>query len=75
MNRTQAAAFRLARCPTCGLLGAPSAGRLCRRCGNALHLRKPDSLQRTWALLIAAYVCRGALNFDQSCAMNNDQGT
>ena len=21
------------------------------------------------------YVCRGALNFDQSCALNNDQGT
>ena len=28
----------------------------CRRCGAALHLRKPDSLARTWALLIAAYI-------------------
>jgi paraquat-inducible protein A len=28
----------------------------CRRCGSALHLRKPDSIARTWALLIAAYI-------------------
>jgi len=28
----------------------------CRRCGAALHLRKPDSVARTWALLIAAYI-------------------
>ena len=29
---------------------------LCPRCGAALHSRKPDSLQRTWALLIASLV-------------------
>jgi len=29
---------------------------LCPRCGAALHERKPDSLQRTWALLIASIV-------------------
>lgn len=28
----------------------------CRRCGAALHLRKPNSIARTWAFLIAAYV-------------------
>jgi paraquat-inducible protein A len=28
----------------------------CRRCGAALHLRKPGSIARTWALLIAAYI-------------------
>jgi paraquat-inducible protein A len=28
----------------------------CPRCGAALHLRKPDSLGRTWALLIASYI-------------------
>jgi len=28
----------------------------CRRCGAALHLRKPDSVARTWAFLIAAYI-------------------
>ena len=27
---------------------------LCPRCGAALHERKPDSLQRTWALLLAS---------------------
>jgi len=33
-------------------------GRLrCPRCGESLHKRKPDSLQRTWALVIAAIVC------------------
>jgi paraquat-inducible protein A len=56
MNVTQAAAMHLACCPTCGQLGSPATGRYCRRCGTALHLRKPNSIQRTWALLIAAYV-------------------
>jgi paraquat-inducible protein A len=28
----------------------------CRRCGTALHLRKPNSIARTWAFLIAAYI-------------------
>ncbi|MCB1904992.1 MAG: paraquat-inducible protein A [Gammaproteobacteria bacterium] len=31
--------------------------RYCPRCGERLHQRKPDSLQRTWALVIAAMVC------------------
>jgi paraquat-inducible protein A len=56
MNGTRAAAIGKAVCPTCGLLGSPAADRACRRCGTALHFRKPNSLQRTWALLIAAYV-------------------
>jgi paraquat-inducible protein A len=28
----------------------------CRRCGSSLHRRKPDSIARTWALVIAAAV-------------------
>jgi paraquat-inducible protein A len=28
----------------------------CHRCGTALHLRKPNSIARTWAFLIAAYI-------------------
>ena len=28
----------------------------CPRCGAALHFRKPDSLARTWALVIAAII-------------------
>jgi len=29
----------------------------CPRCGERLHRRKPHSIQRTWALVIAAVVC------------------
>ena len=56
MTLTQAASIGKAICPTCGLLGSPAEDPACRRCGTALHFRKPDSLHRTWALLIAAYV-------------------
>src|SRR5690242_15868027 len=28
----------------------------CGRCGARLHMRRPDSLNRTWALLIAACI-------------------
>ncbi|MDB5767521.1 MAG: pqiA2 [Collimonas fungivorans] len=28
----------------------------CQRCGTALHLRKPDSIRRSWAFLIAACI-------------------
>jgi len=46
-------------CHACGLVHrAPGAGHdlRCARCGAALHLRKPNSIARSWALLIAAYV-------------------
>jgi paraquat-inducible protein A len=51
-----------ARCHDCGMLsrlsrGAHGHGIHCPRCGAALHLRKPASLERTWALLIAAAIC------------------
>ena len=29
---------------------------ICPRCEAPLHLRKPNSISRTWALLIAAYI-------------------
>jgi paraquat-inducible protein A len=29
---------------------------ICPRCGAALHLRKPNSIARTWALIIAAFI-------------------
>ena len=29
---------------------------LCPRCGAVLHLRKPNSIRRTWALVLAAYI-------------------
>lgn len=28
----------------------------CPRCGSALHARKPNSIQRTWALVAAAFI-------------------
>jgi len=29
----------------------------CPRCGTALHGRKPNSIARTWAYIIAAFIC------------------
>ena len=56
-----AIAASCARCHDCGLLSrlpaGASHGACCARCGAALHFRKPASLERTWALLIAAAVC------------------
>ncbi|MFA7291039.1 MAG: paraquat-inducible protein A [Rhodocyclaceae bacterium] len=48
-----------ATCSTCGQLchcppGAEAS--LCPRCGDEVRPRKADSLNRTWALLIAGYV-------------------
>jgi paraquat-inducible protein A len=45
----------LAACHSCGLLGRPrGAGTRCARCGTSLRVRRPHSVMRTWALLIAA---------------------
>ncbi len=46
-------------CHDCGLLArAPAHAHelACPRCGAAMHVRKPASVSRTWALLIAAMV-------------------
>jgi len=46
-------------CHACGLLSCVSAGQAephCLRCGSALHARKPNSVNRCWALLIAALI-------------------
>ena len=46
-------------CHSCGLVSrVPPRDRPmhCQRCGSKLHSRKPDSLRRSWALLIAAAV-------------------
>lgn len=50
----------LQSCEACGLLSRPAPGAdegRCPRCDRALEFRKPASLQRTWALVIAAAVC------------------
>jgi len=56
-----ARAASLASCHDCGKLSrvdrAHAHGLHCPRCGAVLHLRKPNSVQRTWALVIAAAIC------------------
>jgi paraquat-inducible protein A len=51
----------LIACRSCHLLSRPpglqeSVQILCPRCGAPLHSRKPNSIARTWALILAAYV-------------------
>ena len=48
-----AAGHGLAVCHSCGKVEPLAAGN-CSRCEATLHLRKPESLARTWALTIAA---------------------
>ena len=53
------ASLGLMSCHVCGQLSRVSpdlheAG--CPRCASRLHFRKPDSIARTWALLIAAMI-------------------
>ena len=46
-------------CGACGLLCAPprqGGPCYCPRCGAAVHVRKPNSIAKTWAYLIAAYI-------------------
>jgi len=53
-------------CHGCGLLSRPAPGAhegRCPRCGEELVFRKPDSLQRTLAYLVAAAVCYIPANF------------
>jgi len=50
----------LQSCETCGLLSRPAPGEAegrCPRCDEPLEFRKRNSVQRTWAYLIAAAVC------------------
>ena len=55
-----AARLGLLNCEDCGLLSRHTAGvhgAHCPRCNAVLHFRKPNSIQRTWALVIAAAIC------------------
>ena len=56
-----AARSGLFNCHGCSLLirRPPAADQMhlrCPRCGAPLHLRKPNSITRTWALLVAAFI-------------------
>ena len=56
MNALTARQASLASCHACGRLSPLREGGSCPRCGAALHSRKPDSIHRTWALIITATV-------------------
>ena len=63
MNKSSPTALNasLISCHSCHLLckAAPSledASTVCPRCGAKLHSRKPNSVARTWALVIAAFI-------------------
>lgn len=56
-----AARLAMISCDSCHLLcrnvTAPGSAALsCPRCGAALHQRKPHSIGRTWALILASYL-------------------
>jgi len=51
-------------CEICGLVSAPSSGHgRCPRCDSRLHRRRPDSIARTWALVIAAAILYVPANY------------
>jgi paraquat-inducible protein A len=50
----------LLSCETCGLLSQPAStdeSGYCPRCGSELEARRHRSIERTWALVIAAAIC------------------
>lgn len=59
MSTPTAAALGLLSCHACGQLSRGDAGsgeQHCPRCHAHLHARKPNSISRTWALLIASAI-------------------
>lgn len=55
-----AAQLGLMSCEACQLLSRPSSideATYCPRCGEHLWFRRPGSIQKTWALIIAATIC------------------
>ncbi len=59
MSAVTAAEAGFLACHACALVHRASGAaheQTCTRCGAALHVRKPNSIARSWALLIAAYV-------------------
>ncbi|WP_287632878.1 paraquat-inducible protein A [Accumulibacter sp.] len=55
----RAMSLGLAGCEVCGLVSRPppdGGAAHCPRCGERLHFRRPASIERTWALVIAALI-------------------
>lgn len=50
----------LHRCAACGLVSRPAQGQergRCPRCAHRIGFRRARSLERTWALIVAAAIC------------------
>ena len=56
MSWMTAAGQGLTLCEVCGGLDKMAEHARCPRCNVRLHSRKPHSIERAWALLLAAYV-------------------
>ena len=69
---------QLLSCHSCQLLVPMVGGEgSCQRCGARLHARFPDSLTRTWALLLAAiifYIPANLLPITLTTALGSTQG-
>jgi paraquat-inducible protein A len=77
---TSALKLGLISCHDCQLLvsarSLPPGHHRCPRCGAALHARKPGSIARTWALLLAAaimYVPANVLPMTVTSALGAEQ--
>lgn len=75
-----AASLGLATCHTCGKVSPAFSGdsdehARCPRCATVLHLRKPGSLQRTWALLVSAAFLYVPANFLPIMEVHGIQGS
>ena len=77
MNTTHGSHPMLWNCDSCHLLvHMPSAVGWCPRCRAALRKRKPQSIERTWALIIAAcifYIPANLLPIMQTTSLGNVQ--
>jgi paraquat-inducible protein A len=45
-----------------GDLAGDHVALICPRCGSSVHRRKPNSIARTWALVLAALICYAPAN-------------
>jgi paraquat-inducible protein A len=77
MKAQTAMAAGLASCHDCGGLKAIEGEHVqCPRCGSVMHLRKPDSLNRVWALTVASailYIPANVLPITRTEALGKEQ--
>jgi paraquat-inducible protein A len=77
MRARTARAAGLAACHDCGTLAEMHGEHVqCPRCGSDVHMRKPDSLNRAWALTIASailYIPANLLPITRTEALGKEQ--